>query len=403
MISNRQLFLRYVGQTSDAPMMIEVVRAEGVYQYGPDGKRYLDLISGIGVSNVGHGAPEVVAAVQQQAANFMHSMVYGEFVLSPQVRYARRLAEYLGPGLDHIFFVNSGSEAAEGALKLSKKFTGRQELLAYRDSYHGSTHGALSVTGAPGLKDGYGPFLPGVRFLEFNSGPDLTQITEATAAVIVEPVRGEAGVVAGYPCYLRALRERCTEVGAMLIFDEIQVGFGRTGSLFAHHAYRVRPDILLLGKALGGGMPMGAFVASKEMMQVLTRDPVLGHISTFGGHPVCCAAGLAAFEKLLGEDLLAAIPAKEARIRRLQELPGVREVRGRGMIFAVEVGSFETVLAVIHQCVEAGLITDWFLHCDTAVRIAPPLTISPEELDEGMKCLEACIRAVTESLAEVKH
>lgn len=394
MISNRQMFLRHVAQTSETPMLLEVERAEGVYLYDPAGKRYLDMISGIGVSNVGHHAPEVVAAIQNQAANYLHTMVYGEFVMSPQARYAARISENLDASLDNVYFVNSGSEAVEGSLKLCKKYTGRQEILAFHRSYHGSTHGALSVTGGPELKEGYGPFLPGVRFLNFNSYPDLAEITEQTAGVIVEPVRGEAGVEPAWPCYLRALRERCTEVGALLIFDEIQAGFGRVGALFAHQRYAVVPDILLLGKALGGGMPMGAFIASQSVMQVLTREPVLGHITTFGGHPVCCAAGLAAFEKILDEDLIAGIPEREALIRTLQEMPEVEEVRGMGMLFAVEVGGFEEVLGVVHECLSQGLVTDWFLHCDTAVRLAPPLTISLEELAEGLEILKAAIQKV---------
>lgn len=394
MISNRQLFLRHLAQTSETPMMLEVARAEGVYLYDPDGNRYLDMISGIGVSNVGHQAPEVVAAIQNQSANHLHTMVYGEFVMSPQARFAARLCQNLDASLDNVYFVNSGSEAVEGSLKLSKKYTGRQEILAFHRSYHGSTHGALSVTGGPALKEGYGPFLPGIRFLNFNASPDLAEITEQTAAVIVEPVRGEAGVEMASPCYLRALRERCTEVGALLIFDEIQAGFGRVGPLFAHQRYRVVPDILLLGKALGGGMPMGAFIASQSVMRVLTHSPVLGHITTFGGHPVCCAAGLAALDKIIADDLLAGIPEREALIRTLQEMPEVQEVRGMGMLFAVEIGSFEEVLKVVHECLARGLVTDWFLHCDTAVRLAPPLTISLEELREGLEILKSAIRTV---------
>lgn len=403
MISNRELFLRHVAQTSEFPMLVEVERAEGVYLYGPDGKRYLDLISGIAVSNVGHCAPEVVAAVQEQAAKFMHAMVYGEFVLSPQARLAEKLAELLGSNLDRIYFVNSGSEACEGALKLAKKYTGRQEIVAFHDSYHGSTHGALSVTGAPELKEGYGPFLPGVKFIDFNDHSGLDAITESTAAVIVEPVRGEAGIVPGFPCYLRALRERCYAVGALLIFDEIQCGIGRAGSMFAHQAYRVQPDILLLAKGMGGGMPIGAFISRSEVMAKLMKEPVLGHISTFGGHPVNCAAALASLNKILNEDLLQQIPRKEALIRNALAIPEVLEIRGKGMMFAVEIGDFDQVLDIIHVCVERGLITDWFLHCNTAIRIAPPLTISETELAAGMEILCGAIReivAAAQSLVE---
>ncbi len=394
MMSPRELFLRHVAQTSEFPMLVEVARAEGVYLYGPDGKRYLDLISGIAVSNVGHCAPEVVQAVQEQAARYMHTMVYGEFVMSPQAELAGALTERLGEGFDRVYFVNSGSEACEGALKLAKKFTGRTQLLAFHESYHGSTHGALSVTGAPDLKEGYGPFLPGVNFLHFNDGADLAKITEETAAVIVEPVRGEAGVVPGHPCYLRALRERCTEVGALLIFDEIQCGMGRTGHLFAHQSYRVRPDILLLAKGMGGGMPIGAFIAREEIMSKLVKDPVLGHISTFGGHPVNCAAALASLRKIEGERLLEKVPVLEGIIRDKLDVAEVKEIRGRGLMFAAEIGDFDQVLAIIHRCVDHGLITDWFLHCDTAVRIAPPLTITPAELADGIDVLVEAIQTI---------
>ncbi len=391
MISNRELFLRLVAQTSDDPMMVEVERAEGVYLYGPDGKSYLDMISGIAVSNVGHCAPEVVLAVQQQAEKYMHTMVYGEFVLAPQVQLAEKLAGLLGDRLDNIYFVNSGSEAVEGALKLAKKFTGRSEIITFHKSYHGSTHGALSVTGTTSLREGYGPFLEQVLFLNFNSGSDLLKITDQTACVIVEPIQGEAGVVEGFPCFLLALRERCTATETLLIFDEIQTGFGRTGSLFAHYRYGVQPDILLLAKSMGGGMPIGAFISRKEIMQVLTNNPVLGHITTFGGNPVTCAAGLASLNKIIDEDLVAKVPAKEQLIRQLLDHPKILELRGRGLMFAVEVGGFEQALKVVKRCKNMGLITDWFLNCDSAIRLAPPLIISEDELEEGLRILVQAI------------
>ena len=393
MPSNRELFLRHVGQTSEMPMLVEIERAEGVYMFGPNGERYLDLISGIGVSSVGHGAPEVVQAVQAQAAQYMHTMVYGEFVLSPQVQLAAKLVEVLDSDLDNVYFVNSGSEATEGALKLAKKYTGRSELVAFHDSYHGSTHGALSVTGSPALKEGYGPFLPGVKFLTFNDVAQLGQITEATAGVIVEFVRGEAGFELPAEGYLEALRARCTEVGALLVVDEIQTGYGRTGALFAHQKYGVAPDILLLAKGMGGGMPIGAFVSRKEVMHVLTNDPVLGHITTFGGHPVNCAAGLATLNKILDEDLVGKMPAKTAVIKAVLQHADILELRGVGMMWAVEMGSFERVLEVIKYCTENGVITDWFLHCETAIRVAPPLVITEEELREGLMVLVAGIEA----------
>ncbi|MFN8397699.1 MAG: aspartate aminotransferase family protein [Bacteroidia bacterium] len=392
-MTQRESFLRHVAQTSQSPLMIEVERAEGCFLYAPDGKRYLDLISGIGVSNVGHCAPEVVAAVQAQAARYMHTMVYGEFVLTPQVELATLLSEQLGSGLDSVYFVNSGSEAVEGALKLAKKFTGRQGIVAMNRSYHGSTHGALSVTGAEGLKAGYGPFLPGVRFCDFGSPEAVEAINAETAAIILEPIQGEAGVRVGEEAWLRAVRQRCNETGALLIFDEIQSGFGRTGTLFAWERFGIKPDILLMAKGMGGGMPIGAFVSRREVMQVLTHDPVLGHITTFGGHPVSCAASLAALRKILNERLMDRVPALEAIIREELSGPGVLGLRGRGLLFAAEVGSFDRVLRVIARCLEGGVLTDWFLHCDTAIRIAPPLVISEDDLRMGLQVLAKAIQA----------
>lgn len=390
-MSQRQNFLRHLAQTSSSPMMIEVERAFGVVLYSPDGKEYIDMISGIGVANVGHCAPEVVRAVQEQAGRYMHTMVYGEFVQAPQVEFATALASLLGPQLDVVYFTNSGAEAVEGALKLAKKATGRQEIIAFERSYHGSTHGALSVTGSPMLKEGYGPFLPSVSHLRFNDFAQLGEISTQTACVIVEPIRGEAGVELPADGYLQALRQRCEATGCLLIFDEIQTGFGRTGTLFAHPALGIVPDILLLAKGLGGGMPLGAFIARRELMQVLSHDPVLGHITTFGGHPVSCAAGWAALRKIQDEQLLLQIPRKEALIRGLADCPGVLGVRGLGLMFAVELGSFEKVLEVIGRCSELGVITDWFLHCDTAIRLAPPLVITVHELQTALEKIRMAI------------
>jgi acetylornithine/succinyldiaminopimelate/putrescine aminotransferase len=392
MSSERARFLRHVAQTSPGPLMIEVARAEGVYLYGPDGQRYTDLISGIGVANVGHGHPAIVAAVQAQAARYLHTMVYGEYVLSPQVALATALAEQLGPGLDQVYFVNSGAEAVEGALKLAKKATGRTQIVSFERSYHGSTIGAMSVSGGPQFKEGYGPMLPGVTHIEYNDFTALDAITPATACVLVEPVRGEAGVHLPAHGYLAAIRARCDATGALLIFDEIQSGYGRTGSLYAFQQLGVRPDILLTAKGFGGGMPLGAFISRAELMQVFTHDPVLGHITTFGGHPVSCAAGLAALEVLLQPGFLAAVPQKGALIERLADVPGVREVRGIGLLRAIELGSFEKVQQVIAHCLANGVITDWFLHCDTALRIAPPLTITEEELAAALEVVSEGIR-----------
>lgn len=392
-MNQRQLFLRHVAQTSETPLLVEVAKAEGCYITDPQGKAYLDLISGIGVSNVGHCAPEVVKAVQDQAAKYMHTMVYGEFVLSPQVELATLLAKYLPSQLDNFYFVNSGSEAVEGALKLAKRYTGRQEIIAFNNSYHGSTHGALSVTGSKELKAGFGPFLPNIRFENFGSEEAISAITENTAAIIVEPIQGEAGIRVGNPDWLQALRSRCNETGTLLIFDEIQSGFGRTGKLFAFQGFELNPDILLMAKGMGGGMPIGAFVSHKSIMQVLTHDPVLGHISTFGGHPVNCAASLATLKKIISENLMERVPKLEEIIHEKLTIEPVQELRGKGLMYAAEVGSFDMVLRVIARCLDAGVLTDWFLHCNTAIRIAPPLVISEQELSDGLEILANAIIA----------
>lgn len=380
MITNRQLFLNYVAQTSDSPLMLEVERAEGVYLLGPKGEKYLDLISGISVSNVGHSHPRVVEAVTQQASRYMHLMVYGEIIQSPQVQLASRLTKILPETLNSIYFVNSGSEAVEGALKLAKRFTGKAEIVSFRNAYHGSTHGALSVMGNEDQKRAFRPLLPDVKHLQFNSIDDLEQITEKTACVIVEPIQGEAGIVVPKNDFLKELRRQCDKTGALLIFDEIQTGLGRTGKLFAFEQFGVIPDILLLAKALGGGMPLGAFISSREIMRSLTNNPVLGHITTFGGHPVSCAASLAATDVLLDENLIDCVNTKETILKNIiGEHPMVKEIRSFGLFMAVELGSFNKVQKLIKYGVEHGFIVDWFLFCNTAVRVTPPLVITEDE------------------------
>jgi len=376
----RQLFLQHVAQTSDFPLALEIERAEGMFLYDKAGKKYLDLIAGIGVSCLGHCHPRVVEAVQQQAAQYMHTLVYGEFVLDVQVRLASLLAEKLPPLLDSVYFVNSGTEATEGAMKLAKRFTGRAEIIAARNAYHGSTQGAASLMAPTDFTQAYFPLLPGIRHLEFNCEWCLQRITEKTAAVIVETVQGEWGVRKPLGEYLKLLRNRCDETGALLILDEIQAGMGRTGSLFAFEQYGVVPDILLLAKGLGGGMPIGAFVASREIMNHLARDPILGHITTFGGHPVSCAAALATLHTLLESDLVASVPKKEALFVELLKHPRIREVRHAGLWMAVELKDFGEVKSVIDHCLERGLITDWFLFNDRSLRIAPPLIIGEDEI-----------------------
>ena len=391
----RKQFLAHVGQTSPSPMLVEVERAEGSFFYTPEGRRYYDLVAGVSVSNVGHTNREVVRAVQEQAARYMHVMVYGELVEAPQVRYAARIASLLPGGLESVYFVNSGAEAVEGALKLAKRFTGRTELISMRRAYHGSTHGSMSMMGAPEgeeWKGAFRPLLPDVQAIEFNDPAQLERITRRTACVLVEPVQGEAGVRVPRPGYLEALRRRCDEVRALLVFDEIQTGLGRTGELFAMQKYGVVPDIVCLAKAFGGGMPLGAFIARHEIMDTLQSNPTLGHITTFGGHPVCCAAGLAALEYLLDHHVVEQVEAKGALYEELlQGHPAVREIRRSGLLLAVELGSSERLYRIMELFKQAGIMSDWFLFCDTAFRISPPLTISEEEVRDSARIILECL------------
>jgi acetylornithine/succinyldiaminopimelate/putrescine aminotransferase len=382
----RRQFLTNVAQTSPSPMLVEVERAEGVFFYTPEGKRYFDLVSGVSVSNVGHANRDVVEAVKSQAERYMHIMVYGEMVERPQVEYAVEIAEALPEPLESVYFLNSGAEAVEGALKLAKRYTHRTEMISMRRAYHGSTHGAMSMMGEPEgeeWKNAFRPLLPDCKALDFNSFDDLQQITERTACVLCEPVQGEAGVRPPKEGYLEALRKRCDEVGALLIFDEIQTGMGRTGEMFACQKYGVTPDIITLAKAFGGGMPLGAVVSSKRIMDSLQTDPVLGHITTFGGHPVCCAAGLAALNYLINNKVVESVEAKGAMFEeRVAKHSRVLEIRRSGLLLAVELGKSEYLYRLMEIFKEEGIMSDWFLYCDTAFRISPPLTISEAEIEE---------------------
>lgn len=388
----REQFLRHVGQTSPSPMLVGVSRAEGVCFFTPEGKRYYDIISGVSVSNVGHGNAEVVGAVCRQARDYMHVMVYGEMIERPQVRYAELIARHLPAPLESVYFVNSGAEAVEGALKLAKRFTGRRRMLACRNAYHGSTHGAMSVMDYPAHSEAYGPLLPDVDWITFNDADDLAKITSRTACLIMEPVQGEAGIRLPEKGYLEAVRQRCDQTGTLLIFDEIQTGFGRTGSMFAMERYGVTPDIVCLAKALGGGMPLGAFVSSGRIMECLTHDPALGHITTFGGHPVCCAAGLAAMEYIIDNRLLEGVEAKGALFEELlASHPAVKGIRRSGLLMAVELGSSDRLYRIMELFKEHGILSDWFLFCDTAFRISPPLTITEAEVREICAILLHCL------------
>ncbi|MBO5716639.1 MAG: aspartate aminotransferase family protein [Alistipes sp.] len=382
----RKQFLEHVGQTSPSPMMIEVERAEGSFFYTPDDKRYFDLVAGVSVSNVGHANPDVIAAMQRQAADYMHVMVYGEMVERPQVEYARSIAELLPGELNCVYFVNSGAEAVEVALKLVKRHTGRTELISMRRAYHGSTHGAMSMMGTPEgeeWKSEFRPLLPDVKSINFNSFEDLKQITERTAGVLCEVVQGEAGVRLPNPEWLKALRERCTEVGALLIFDEIQTGMGRTGEMFACSKYGIEPDVICLAKAFGGGMPLGGVAAKRKVLDSFTHSPCLGHITTFGGHPVCCAAGLAALNYLKNNNIVESVESKGALFESLiKDHDKILEIRRSGLLLAVELGKSEYLYRLMEIFKEEGIMSDWFLYCDTAFRISPPLTISEAEIEE---------------------
>jgi acetylornithine/N-succinyldiaminopimelate aminotransferase len=394
MLTPRHLFLKHNAQTSASPLLLEFERAKGMYMYDSGGKAYMDLISGIGVSNIGHCHPAVVSAVQSQAETYMHLMIYGEYVQNPQVKFAEKLSFVLPGKLECTYFVNSGAEATEGALKLAKRFTGRSGIIAFHNSYHGSTQGALSVMGNEYYKQAYRPLLPDVRFLRFNNTEDLENINSGTACVIIETIQGEAGVRIPSAEYLQKLRARCDETGALLILDEIQTGFGRTGKLFAFEHFGIIPDILLLAKGVAGGMPLGAFISSQEIMNVFTHDPALGHITTFGGHPVCCAAGLATLQTILDEDLMKGLEQKEKLFNKLLIHPLIRNIRSKGLMIAVEFSDFTFNKQVIDRCIENGIITDWFLHCDNSMRIAPPLIIKEDEIAQAcsviIEAIEYC-------------
>ncbi|MFN5849106.1 MAG: aspartate aminotransferase family protein [Chitinophagales bacterium] len=381
-MTNRQLFLSHIAQTTQHPLGIEVIKAEGVYLYGPNGEKYMDMISGISVSNLGHCHPKVVKAVQEQSASFMHLMVYGEYIYSPQTMLAKTLKEVLPKELDNFYFTNSGTEATEGAFKLAKRYTQRSEIISCYHSYHGSTAGALSAMGDETYQSAFRPLVPGHSFIEYNNLSDIDKITKHTAAVIIELVSAEKGVIIGDYDYFQKLRTRCTEVGALLILDEIQTGCGRTGTLFAFEQYDIIPDILLLGKGFGGGMPIAAFIANREVMKTLSFDPILGHIYTYGGNAVCCAAALASLKVLKEETLLKEVEKKGLYLQQSLEGIGFDLIRRKGLLLAVDMDSQVKNFELIEACITHGIITDWFLFNTQCMRICPPLTITYDQIDE---------------------
>jgi acetylornithine/N-succinyldiaminopimelate aminotransferase len=382
-LNNRQLFLNRQAQTTHFPLLLEFEKASGIYLYDKSGKAYIDLISGISVSSLGHGNKRVNDAIKSQVDQYMHLMVYGEYVQAPQVKLAERLTTLLPSVLNCVYFVNSGAEATDGALKLAKRVTGRTEIIAFKQAYHGSTHAALSLNSEEYYKNAFRPLLPDIRFLEHNQTAELDSITQRTACVVAEVIRGESGYIVSDPDFLSALRAKCNSTGALLIFDEIQSGMGRSGKMFAFEHSGVVPDVLLLGKALGAGMPIGAFIASKEMMMQLAEQPMLGHITTFGGHPVVCAAALAGLEELLSHNWIAEVADKELLFRHLLKHPAIREISGKGLMLAPELESFELNKKLIDSCISDGLIADWFLFATHKLRIAPPLIITREEIAQA--------------------
>ncbi|HEY4151071.1 MAG TPA: aspartate aminotransferase family protein [Chitinophagaceae bacterium] len=390
-MNQRELFLTHVAQTSPSPLGIEVVKAAGTTLTDAGGKTYIDLIGGISVCNLGHCHPAVVNAIKKQADDYLHVLVYGEFIQSPQVQYARLLASLLPVSLNSVYFTNSGAEATEGAMKLAKRVSGRTEIIAFKNAYHGSTQGALSIIGDEYWRNAFRPLLPGIKHLDYNEDEALASIGSQTACVIAETVQAESGINAPSPEWLQALRQRCSDTGALLVLDEIQAGFGRTGSLWGFEQFGIVPDILLLGKALGGGMPMGAFIADRKLMGALTENPVLGHITTFGGHPVCCAAGMAGLQALLEEGWIQEVKAKEALFRERLVHPSIKAVRSFGLWMAVEFDSFDTNKKIIDAVLEKGVLTDWFLFAPHCMRIAPPLIITEEEINRACNIILSAI------------
>lgn len=380
-------FLNHLAPTSPAPFLIAVERAEGIYLYGPDGKRYADLISGIGVSVVGHRHPKVIQAIKDQLDRHMHVMVYGEYIQSASNELARKLADLLPSTLNCCYFVNSGTEANEGALKLAKRITGRTEIVSCRGSYHGSTHGSLSVSGNEVKKSAFRPLLPDVKFIEFNNLADVEKITNQTACVIMETIQGDAGVRIPDKEYLQAIRKRCDDMGTILILDEIQCGMGRTGKLFAFEHFDIVPDILTVAKGFGGGLPIGAFIADKKMMSLFTHDPMLGHITTFGGNPVCCASALATLNVILEEKLLDSVEQKGKRFQQLLQHKDIKAIRRKGLLFAVDFDSAERVSSIVNYCKANGVICYWFLSHPYSFRLAPPLTITEDEIRESCEII----------------
>ena len=398
--TNRQLFQKFLAPTSDNPLALEIVKAKGIYLYDKEGKSYIDLISGIAVSNVGHRNKKIISAIKKQLDLYMHLMVYGEYIQSPQVLLAQALVNSTkDPSLNQVYFTNSGTEAVEGAMKLAKRYTGRTNFISCINAYHGSTQGALSLAGDENFKNSFRPLLPNITHINYGREEDLVHINNKTAAIIIEIIGGESGVRKASISYFKALRKRCDETGTLLIIDEIQTGFGRTGTFWAYEAMEIIPDVLLTAKGMGGGMPIGAFIANENLMKSLSFDPILGHITTFGGHPVNCAASLATLNYIIDENLMEDVPSKSQLFKDLLVHPMIKEVRAVGLMIAVEFENFEIIQKIISNCLYRGLITDWFLFCNNSLRIAPPLIITMKEIKIACKII---LQAINEVEMEIK-
>jgi acetylornithine/N-succinyldiaminopimelate aminotransferase len=390
-MTQRQLFLAHIAQTSEAPLCFEIEKANGIYLYDTVGKKYIDAIGGISVANIGHGNAKVIEAIQTQATQYLHTMVYGEMIQAPQIQYAKYLVDHLPKNLNSVFFTNSGAEATEGAMKLAKRVTNRSKIFAFHESYHGSTQGALSMIGDEYWRNAYRPLLPNIFHYTYNDDAILNDIDETVAAIFVEPIQAESGVTSARYEWLRAIRNKCNTTGTLLIFDEAQTGFGRTGSLWAFEQFNIVPDILLLAKALGGGLPLGAFIADISLTNTLTHHPVLGHISTFGGHPLSCAAGLAAMKELVDTNIIDTVNSKGAYLEHCIIEIGITNFHRKGLWMSIFFEDFETTKKIIDSCISDGVFTDWFLFASNAMRICPPLIISEEQILEMCMIIKKAI------------
>ena len=387
MLTNRQLFLNHLAQTSDIPLLLDIDKAEGINIFDKSGKKYIDLISGISVSNLGHNNRKIIDAIKMQLDKHLHLMVYGEYIQETQIQLAKKLTSLLPCPLESVYYVNSGTEANEGALKLAKRFTGKHKIVSFNNAYHGSTHGSLSVMGNEMYKNPFRPLLPGINILQYNDSKALNLIDKETAAVIIEPIQAESGVNVPSKKFINDLKVKCNKTGALLIMDEIQTGFGRTGKMFGFEHFGIIPDILTVAKAFGGGMPLGAFISSKEIMHCLADNPALGHITTFGGHPVCCAAGLESLNILTQDDIINTVNSKANLIIKKLNSKNIKGIRNKGLLMAVQLDNFDQVQSVIKDCLQDGIIIDWFLFCNSAIRIAPPLIITENEINEACKII----------------